>query len=263
MVIVVIVVVVVEVVVAEVELQVLVLLVVVILVVAVVAQNISDRTALFVMVNSKQTCFCSLARRWAASAACWHPDSRAGLWGPSAAEPVDESKQEKADITWAGSTSGWCHPPPYLISHSGEEVEKEGGTTVKVPDIHQDLIRALTSTDGRWPKPVKPPFLSCAVDIILHSTFGVKIMWLKNKHPVHMHLVCANTHTHTSHHSISSQSSSVASNEAVLFILMIAALQQAAGERNKEENLLQNTVSIWSEKRRRRWFGLSKRSGTS
>lgn len=40
------------------------------------------------------TCFCSQAQRWAASAACWHPDSRAGLWGPSAVEPVGETKQE-------------------------------------------------------------------------------------------------------------------------------------------------------------------------
>lgn len=44
--------------------------------------------------QSSLTCFCSRALQWAASAACWHPDSRAGLWGPSAVEPVGETKQE-------------------------------------------------------------------------------------------------------------------------------------------------------------------------
>lgn len=41
--------------------------------------------------HSSLTCFCSQARQWAASAACWHPDSTAALRGPSAVEPVGES----------------------------------------------------------------------------------------------------------------------------------------------------------------------------
>lgn len=46
--------------------------------------------------QSLLTCFCSRARQWAAAAVCWHRESRGGLWGPSAAEPVGETKQE----TW-------------------------------------------------------------------------------------------------------------------------------------------------------------------
>lgn len=67
--------------------------------------------------------------------------------------------------------------------------------------------------------------------------------------------------TRISYRSISSQSSSIASNEAVLFILMIAALQQADGEKKMDGNLLQDTVPISSEKRSK--FGLSRRGKIS
>lgn len=56
-------------------------------------------------------------------------------------------------------------------------------------------------------------------------------------------ILCAINALYISHHSISSQSSSIAGNETVLFILMVTALEQTDEEENRDENSQHETVS--------------------
>lgn len=56
-------------------------------------------------------------------------------------------------------------------------------------------------------------------------------------------LIYIHTYKMLSHHSISSQSSSIAGDETVLFILMVTALQQTDEEENRDGNSQHERVS--------------------
>lgn len=102
--------------------------------------------------QSSLTCFCSRARRWAAAAVCWHPESRAGLWGPSAVEPVGETKQET--VTWAGFTSGWCHPLSYLIYLTGKGATKQSSHPPSI--VPWSEHKQAHEPGLKWSPPVNP-----------------------------------------------------------------------------------------------------------
>lgn len=69
--------------------------------------------------QSSLTCFCSQARQWAASAACWRPDSTAAPRGPSAVEPVGETKQETScDVIRMMSSSAHISRGPSFQTQS-------------------------------------------------------------------------------------------------------------------------------------------------
>lgn len=160
------------------------------------------------------------------------------------------------DITWAVSTSGWCHPLPYLISHR----EGEGGkqqlshqTSIKTQSEHKQTHKVwLEMVDARQAM----HHFSRTEGLKSHR--GGEVIWslILRVGNIDAMISCSihvsYINIYLSHRSISSQSSSIASDEAVLFILMITALQQTDQEGNKdEEDSQQLPFRRRSEKKRK------------
>lgn len=102
--------------------------------------------------QSSLTCFCSRALQWAASAVCWHPESRGGLWGPSAVEPAGETKQE--------TSHELALPLGDVIHYFISSLTRGTKQLSHQISIKTWLMHRLAYRPGKkWPPPVNPFFI--------------------------------------------------------------------------------------------------------
>lgn len=158
------------------------------------------------------------------------------------------------DITWAVSTSGWCHPLPYLISHregEGSKQQLSHQTSIKTRSEHKQTHKV-------WLEVVDAHQATHHFSHTEGLKRGGEVIWSVILLAVNIDAVrscsihVSHINIYLSHRSISSQSSSIAGDEAVLFILMITALQQTDQEGNKnEENAQKLPFRRCSEKKRK------------